>query len=70
MTTLPISDLLAEHEILALQAPDFSANSTNSWRGFSTRATDSEKESLGQKTWAYPAFRGVGRQTMALILLR
>ncbi len=25
MTTLPISDLLAEHEILALQAPDFSA---------------------------------------------
>ena len=51
MTTFPISDLLAELEILAFQSPDFSASSTNSWRGLSTRATDSKNESLGKKTW-------------------
>ena len=49
MATLPISDLLAELEILAFQAPDFTRSSTNSWHWLSARATDSVKKSLGQE---------------------
>ena len=50
MATLPISDLLAELEILASQALDFGANSTTSRLEFSTGSINSGEEPLGQQT--------------------
>ena len=50
MATHPITDLLAELEILAFQALDFGANSTTSRLEFSTGSINSGEESLGQQT--------------------
>ena len=50
MATLPISDLLAEFEILALQASTSAHNSTTSRLEFSTESINSGEEPLGQQT--------------------
>ena len=50
MATLPISDLLAEFEILALQASTSARNSTTSRLEFSTESINSGEEPLGQQT--------------------
>ena len=50
MATLPISDLLAEFEVLTLQALDFVRNSTTSRLEFSTESINSGEEPLGQQT--------------------
>ena len=50
ITTLPISDLLAEFEILALQALDFARNSTVSRLTFSAGSMKLGKEPLEQQT--------------------
>ena len=50
VATLPISDLLAELEILASQALDFGRNSTTSRLEFSTGSINSGEEPLGQQT--------------------
>ena len=50
MATLPISDLLAEFEVLALQALDFGAQLSTSQFEHSTGSINSGEEPLGQQT--------------------
>ena len=50
MAILPITDLLAELEILASQALDFGRNSTTSRLEFSMGSINSGEEPLGQQT--------------------
>ena len=50
MATLPISDLLAEFEVLAFQALDFGAQLSDFLARVATRAINSEEESLGRQT--------------------
>ena len=49
VATLPISDLLAEFEILASQASTSARNSTTSRLEFSTGSINSGEEPLGQQ---------------------
>ena len=50
MATSPISDLLAELEVLALETLDLVASSANPWRKVRTRIVSSEEEPVGGQT--------------------
>ena len=51
MATLPISGLLAEFEVLSLEALDFSAEVSDFRRRAATEAINSKEELLGRQTW-------------------